>query len=412
MASDSVQDSKAMAKIGGSKWLNRNILGLGITRFFSDFGHEMATAVLPTFLVSIGGSAATLGLIEGSADAAVSLMKLVSGWYSDYINKRKPFMVLGHFLTTIGVGALFLSFSWVWVFGCRVVAWMGRGIRTPVHDATLSHSAEPKNYGKVFGFDRMMDTSGAVLGPAAAFFLIKFMPERPIFLITLIPGILCVLSITVLVKEVKMVGGERKKLLGSFKSFPTPFRLFLISALIFGLGNFADSLFILRATQLLTPTKGAVAATSLAILCYTIHNIIYAAGSYPLGALADRIGRKRLLVFGYFLTGVTSVVFIINTANVLYVGLFFAISGLAIAITDALQGTVIANLLPADIRGTGYGTLALVNSIGNFTSSALVGFLWTTISPLAGFGFSAVLLFSGTLLFIFIKGNIGEQVNA
>jgi MFS family permease len=402
-------DSKAMAKIGGSNWLNRNILGLGITRFFSDFSHEMATAVLPTFLVSIGGSAATLGLIEGSADAFVSLMKLLSGWYSDYLGKRKPFMVLGHFLTTAGIGALFLSLSWAWVFGCRVIAWMGRGIRTPVHDATLSDSAESKYYGRVFGFDRMMDTSGAVLGPAAAFFLIKFMPERPIFLITLIPGILCVLSITLLVKEVKGAGGQRKKLFGSFKSFPRQFRLFLISALIFGLGNFADSLFILRATELLTPANGAVAATSLAILFYTIHNIIYAVGSYPLGALADKIGKKTVLVFGYFLTGVVSVIFIANTDNVLYLGSCFAIAGLAIAITDALQGTVIATIMPSSIRATGYGTLALVNSIGNFTSSALVGFLWTTVSPLVGFGFSAVLLFIGTLLFIFIRGNVEEQ---
>lgn len=169
MASDSVSDAKAMAKIGGSKWLNWNILGLGITRLFSDFSHEMATAVLPTFIVSLGGSAATLGLIEGAADATVSLMKLFSGWYSDYLGKRKPFMVLGHLLTTIGVGALFLSFSTVWVFACRVIAWAGRGIRTPVHDATLSDSTEPKYYGRAFGFDRMMDTTGASWGQRAPF---------------------------------------------------------------------------------------------------------------------------------------------------------------------------------------------------------------------------------------------------
>ena len=137
-----------------------------------------------------------------------------------------------------------------------------------------------------------------------------------------------------------------------------------------------------------------------------VHSIIYAVGSYPLGALADKIGKKALLVFGYFLTGVVSLIFIVDTDNVLYLGACFAIAGLAIAITDALQGTVIATIVPSEIRGTGYGTLAVVNSIGNFTSSALVGFLWTTISPLAGFGFSAVLLFIGALLFLFIRGNV------
>lgn len=406
MASDSTPDSKAMAKIGGSKWLNRNILAMGLTSFFSDFSHEMATAVLPTFLVSIGGSAATLGLIEGSADAAISLMKLLSGWYSDYIGKRKPFAVVGYFLTTIGIGALFLSFSWVWVYGCRVVAWLGRGIRGAPRDAMLSDSAEPEYYGRVFGFHRAMDTLGAVAGPAAAFFLIKIMPERPIFLITLIPGILSFLSIALLVKDVRNAGAQRKKLIGSLQGLPRSFRLFLISALIFGLGNFADSLFILRATELLSPANGAVAATSLAILLYTIHNIIYAGASYPLGVLADKFGQKAILVFGYILTGIVSLGFIISSDNVLLLGLFFVLAGLAIAITDALQGTVLATILPSNVRGTGYGTLALLNSIGNFTSSALVGFLWTAISPLVGFGYSAVTTILGGLLLLFIRGNI------
>lgn len=180
----------------------------------------------------------------------------------------------------------------------------------------LSDSAEPKYYGRVFGFHRAMDTLGAVAGPAAAFFLIKIMPERPIFLITLIPGILSFLSIAVLVKDVKVVA-QRKKLIGSLQGLPRSFRLFLISALIFGLGNFADSLFILRATELLSPSNGVVDATSLAILLYTIHNLIYAGASYPLGALADKFGQKTILVFGYILTGIVSLGFIDYSKNTL-----------------------------------------------------------------------------------------------
>lgn len=133
-------------------WLNRNIFAMGLTSFFSDFGHEMATAILPAFLVSVGGSAALLGVIEGLADASISFMKLFSGWYSDYIGKRKPFAVIGYLLTAVGVGSFALAFSWPQVLISRVVAWLGRGTREPPRDALLVDSTLPQYYGRVFGF--------------------------------------------------------------------------------------------------------------------------------------------------------------------------------------------------------------------------------------------------------------------
>ena len=155
---------------------------------------------------------------------------------------------------------------------------------------------------------------------------------------------------------------------------------------------------ILRATQLLSPANGAVVATSLAILLYTIHNVFYAALSFPIGVIADRVGKKSLLVFGYLLTGVTSVGFILNTDNIWYLGLFFILAGLAIAITDSMEKTVAADLLPERLRGTGYGALATINGLGDFASSALVGLLWTAISPAAGFGYGAALCILGAVL--------------
>jgi MFS family permease len=387
-----------------SKWLNRNILAMGLTSFFSDFGHEMATSILPAFLVSLGGSAALLGVIEGIADASISGMKLLSGWYSDYIGKRKPFAVIGYLLTAVGVGSFSLAFSWPHVLLSRVIAWLGRGIREPPRDALLTDSTKPEFHGRVFGFHRSMDTLGAIAGPAIAFVLIKSLPLRSIFLVALIPSALAFLTITLLVKETRKGSHERAHFLVSMKGLPRNFRFFLIAVGVFGLGNFADSMLILRATELLSPASGAVMAGSLAILLYTIHNVFYAALSFPIGVLADKIGKRKILVFGYFLTGLSSVGFIFSTGNLFYLGLLFVVAGIAIAITDAMERTVAADLLPEDLRGTGYGTLATVNGIGDFASSSVVGLLWTTVSPIAGFGYGAILCTLGGILLVATKG--------
>ena len=396
-------DTSNPSAIKGQKWLNRNILALGLTSFFSDFGHEMATSILPAFLVSIGGSPALLGLIEGVSDASTSLMKLVSGWYSDRIGKRKPFASVGYFLTAAGVGAFSLAFSWPQVLLSRVIAWIGKGTREPARDALLADSTTSRYYGRVFGFHRMMDTLGAIIGPALALVFIRLMPLRPIFLLALIPSILAFVTIVLLVRE---KGGNRQEslhLFASIKNLPASFRFFLIAVGLFGLGNFADSMLILRATELMTPTKGAAVATGLAILLYTFHNISYAAFSFPGGILADKIGKRTLLSIGYFLTGVVSLGFILNVASLSYLVPLFLIAGIAIAITDAMERAIAADLLPENLRGTGYGTLATVNGIGDFASSAVVGLLWTSVSPLAGFGYGAVMTIIGASSLIAIR---------
>ena len=380
-----------------NKWLNRNILAMGWTSFFSDFGHEMATAVLPAFLVSIGGSAALLGLIEGLADASTSLMKVLSGWYSDYIGRRKPFAVLGYFLTGLGVGSIALAFSWPHVLLSRVVAWIGRGTREPPRDAMLADSTQPQYYGRAFGFHRALDTLGAIVGPATAFFLIKAIPIRSVFLVALIPSTFAFLTIAIFVQDRKRKS-ERTSLVTSIKNLPRGFRFFLIAVGLFGLGNFADSMLILRATELLSPISGAIVAGSMAILLYTLHNLFYAALSFPIGVIADRFGKKTILALGYLLTGIAAIGFIFNMSSLLYLGMFFVLAGIAIAVTDALERTVAADLLPENLRGTGYGTLAAINGVGDFASSTVVGLLWTAVSPAAGFGYGAALCILGAVL--------------
>jgi MFS family permease len=392
-------------KTSKNKWLNRNIFAMGLTSFFSDFGHEMATAILPAFLVSVGGSAALLGVIEGIADASISGMKVLSGWYSDYIGKRKPFTVIGYFLTALGVGSFALAFSWPHVLLSRVVAWLGRGTREPPRDAMLADSTKPEYYGRVFGFHRGMDTLGAIAGPAIAFFLVKSMALRSIFLVALVPSVLAFLTIVLFVRESRKNNHEgHAPFLVSMKGLPRDFRFFLIAVGVFGLGNFADSMLILRATELLSPVNGAVIAGSLAILLYTIHNVFYAVLSFPIGVLADKFGKREILIFGYLLTGLSALGFIFTIGNLFYLGLLFVVAGIAIAITDALERTVAADLLPENLRGTGYGTLATVNGIGDFASSSVVGLLWTAISPAVGFGYGAALCMLGATLLFATRG--------
>lgn len=376
---------------------------MGLTSLLSDFGHEMTTAILPAFLASFGGTAALLGLIEGFADAATSLGKVFSGWYSDHTGTKKPFMNIGYLLTAVGVGSLGFATSWIFVFVSRVGAWAGRGIRDTTKDALLLDSSVPQNYGKVFGFNRSMDTIGAVLGPAIAVFLIKFLPIRPIFFIAFIPSILAFITVFFFVNEKRKKNEDHPQMIASLKGLPRSFHWYLLALGIFGLGDFADSILILRATDLLKEVNTAVVAGSLAILLYTIHNIFYAGLSYPVGAMGDKLGKRKFLIIGFLLTGISSLGFINNSHNIFYLGFFFALAGIAIAICDGMEDAVAGDLLPKQLRGTGYGILAAVNGIGDFVSSTGVGFLWTVISPLAGFGYGALFTICGAIMLFRIR---------
>jgi len=380
------------------KWFNKNVWGMGLASLLSDASHEMATAILPMFLATIGASAAALGAIEGLADAASSFVKLWSGWYSDRIGKRKAIAVTGYVITGISKATFALATLWQHVLIGRVVGWMGRGLRGPVRDAMLADSVPPEAYGRAFGFHRAMDTAGAVLGPFLALIFIKYFSLRAIFMITLIPGLLSAAAIAFLVKDRYRTPNHAMKFFKNVADTPRSFKLFLGGVFIFGMGDFAHTLLILRATQILTPAYGVAKAGSLAISLYVVHNILYALSAYPVGALSDKLGRRELLALGYLLSGVMCIGFILAPPGFGYLLILFVLGGIYIAVEDALEGSTAAELLPEEVRGTGYGMLATVNGIGDFVSSLVVGFLWSTVSPAAGFGYAAGLSILGALV--------------
>jgi MFS family permease len=372
-------------------WLNRNVIGMGIASLFSDLSHETATAVLPMFLVSIGSSAAALGTIEGFADAISSFAKLGAGWYSDKTTRRKPIAVAGYFLTGIAKGAYAMATSSYHILIARSVGWFGRGIRSPVRDAMLADSVEPLTYGRAFGFHRAADTLGAVMGPLVAFLLAGTMGYRQVFLVTLIPGLLAVAAFAILVKERPRLPNHHLRLWKTINTLPKGYKMYLIGVGIFGLGDFAHTLLILRASSVLTTAHGALEAGRLALLLYVFHNVLYALMSYPVGALSDKIGKRGLLAIGYLVSAVMCIGFILAIPKFWYLAVLFALGGVYIAAQDALEGAIAAELLPEDTRGTGYGVLATINGLGDFLSSIVVGFLWTAVAPWAGFTYSAIL---------------------
>ena len=387
----SEQASELTSKTAPKGWLNRNILGMGLASLFSDWNHEMATAILPVFLSTVlGAPAFALGFIEGVADGVSTLFQIWSGWYSDRIGKRKGLAILGYAITAGAKATFALATVWWHVLIGRTVGWIGWSIRSPVRDALLTEATTPATVGRAFAFHRTLDTLGAILGPLTATLLMAHVSLRTIFLISLIPGLCAVLAIVFLVKE-----HPRQKIVihpwASLKALPQDFRKFLLPVGIFGISNFAPTLLILRAQDLLTPSLGTMAASGFAIGLYTFSNIVYAVVAYPIGMLADRIGKQIILSAGFALFGLLCLGFIFADSRKWLLVLLFALSGIYTAIIESAQPTLASELMREDQHGTGFGLMSAVDGLGDFLSSISMGILWTLISPNAGFAAAAVL---------------------
>jgi MFS family permease len=392
-------------------WLNRDVVGMTITSFLSDAGHEMVTAVLPGFLGTIGVAAAALGWIEGVSDVSASFVKLGAGWYSDRIDHRKPIVSIGYFLTGTALALFAAAISWPLVLLGRVISWIGRGIRSPLRDAMLAESVPPAARGKAFGLHRAGDTVGAVVGPPIGVGLLAILPApnasapyRSIFLLSLIPGLASVLSFVLLVRERHRPGNRNLRFWAAVRDLPKPYTRFLQGVGVFGLGDFSHTLLILAAMQLLTPAYGPVRAAQIAALLYVLRNVLYAGASLPIGVLADRMDKTKLLATGYLLGVLTAAsmasLMSLNVPSVVQLAFIFALAGIYIAVEDALEGAIPADMVPSESRGTAYGLMGTVNGFGDFGASVLVGTLWTTVSPAAAFDCVGALMLAGTLVIL------------
>jgi MFS family permease len=382
-------------------WLNRTVLGVGLTSLFSDWSHEIATAVLPAFLAAIGAGPAWLGAIEGVSDGLSSFAKLAAGHYTDRLKHRKPLVVIGYAVTALATASFGLATHAIDILFGRVLAWLGRGVRSPAKKALLAADVPPSAYGRAFGFERLMDTVGAIAGPLTALWLLRVTNHeyRAVFLWTLLPGMLAVLCFWILVRERPM--GDRKQVsfVTGLRALPGYFRRFLLGVGIFGAGDFSHTLLILYATRMLAPTHGMAWAASVAVGLYTLHNVFYAGSAYVSGWLSDHVThRKAVLAGGYAVGGVTAILLATGTHSLWWLAAIFVIAGVYVGTEEALEDSLAAELLPKEQHGMAFGTLAAVNAVGDFLSSVIVGVLWAEVSVKAAFTFSAVLFFAGTIL--------------
>jgi MFS family permease len=382
------------------QWLNRTVLGIGLASLFSDWSHEMATSVMPAFLATMGVAAFWLGLIEGVSDGLSSFAKMASGYYTDKLRRRKPVAVMGYLVTALGTASFGLATAAWHVLLARSFAWLGRGVRTPVRKAMLAGAVTKETYGRAFGFERMMDTLGAIAGPASAFFLLgMFHHHYPLlFAVTLIPSLIAVALISLLVREKDRKPVAHVSFGEQLRMLPPSFRKFLVAVGLFGAGDFAHTLLILLATQKLAPELGAAKAASIAVGLYVLHNVFYAGFAFVAGWLADHFRKNLVLATGYALAAVMALAIIFLPLMVWTLGVIFILGGVYVAFEETLEDSFCAELVGEEHHGMAFGTLATVNGVGDFLSSIIVGVLWTAFGTQVAFGYSAVLFLAGSCL--------------
>jgi MFS family permease len=389
-----------------SGWLNRTVLGVGLTSLFSDWSHETATAVLPAFLAAIGAGPAWLGVIEGVADGLSSFAKLAAGHYTDQLKRRKPLAVFGYAFTAIATASFGIATHAFHVLLGRSAAWLGRGVRSPAKKALLAADVPADAYGRAFGLERLMDTLGAILGPLTALWILQATGHsyRTVFLWTLLPGLIAAACFWLLVRERPVERKEPKSFLLGLRALPAEFRRFLLAMGIFGAGDFSHTLLILYATKMLAAEYGMARAASMAVILYTLHNVFYAGSAYVSGWLSDHVPhRKIVLAAGYGLAVVTALLLCTATHSLWLLGGIFVLAGLYIGTEEALEDSVAAEMMPREQHGMAFGTMAAVNAVGDFLSSLLVGALWSAFGVGAAFAASAVLFAAGAILILRLK---------
>jgi len=403
-----MRDAASTAARGAPRtgWLNRTVLGIGLASLFSDWSHEIATTVLPLFLGTIGASAAWLGAIEGISDGVASFAKMASGYWADRLRKRKGIAIAGYVMTAAGTASIGLAMTASQVLAARAFAWLGRGIRTPVRKALLASVVTPQTYGRAFGFERMMDTLGAILGPATAWLLLdRWHPGYAnLFALTLVPGLIAVVAMALIVRERARPRVERVSFRNSVKALPRQFRRFAAAVGLFGLGDFAHTLLILLAMQSLTPRFGAAQATAVAAGLYVLHNVLYAGCSMGAGWLADRFDKGRLLSLGYLLAAIATLLIVVLPLDVWALAVVFALAGVSVAIVETLEDSFCAELVVESSHGMAFATVATINGVGDFVSSTALGLLWTAFGHALAFAFSAALLLAGAATMWFVAG--------
>lgn len=371
------------------KNIPKAVVILGLISFFTDFASEMLYPVTPIFLTAVLGSSMTIvGIIEGVAEVTAGLLKGYFGTLSDRIGKRSIFVIVGYGISGIVKPLPGILPSITTVIFSRTTDRIGKGIRTAPRDALLS-SYSNNNTGAIFGFHRAMDTLGAVIGPLMAILILYFFPKNYtlIFLLAFIPSLFAIIF-TFVVKDVPSKSFQKKEnVLSKFWSAASKeYKIILILLTAFSFVNSSDVFLILR-------SQNISHSDSAAILGYVFYNFIYALSSYPIGALADKLGKKRIFVVGLLIFSFVYFVFAFNKEP-LIVWLCFALYGIYAASTEGVAKAWVSDIIEFKFRGSAIGLLTTLTSLGVMCGSIVTGILWDQ------FGATIPFLISSTVSFI------------
>lgn len=379
--------------------LEKNIFFTGLTSFFTDTSSKMVYSVMPLFLLSMGSSKTTISLIEGIAESTASLVKALSGLWSDKIGKKKPFMVIGYGLTAIITPIYAFVFSPIQVLYFRFVERVGKGLRTAPRDSLISSSTSKSTMGKSFGFQKAMDNSGAIIGPLIAFLCLKFLPINygNIFLLATIPALFGVITIILFIKEPKVetisddgIVKEKKKV--SLRNLPKKYYFFLGVVFLFSLGNSTDTLLLIKTYE--TGIDKAYVP-----FIYMIFNSVSVLLAIPIGKLSDRIGRSKLIIAGFLVYTIVYLGFgVFNSLNVFV--LLFVLYGLYSALVDGSQKALVSDLVSFELKGSGFGLYHAIIGISLLPASLIAGKLYDNVNSSAPFYFGAIMAFSAAMLMI------------
>ncbi len=393
--------------------LPKTVVTLGIVSLLNDVSSEMIYPLLPFFLrEQLKASIAFVGLVEGVAETTASLLKLASGWLSDRIGRHKLLTFVGYTLSSVTRPLLAASTAAWQVLGLRFIDRVGKGVRTSPRDALLANACDENIRGMAFGFHRAMDHLGAALGPLLATAVLFFAPGnyRLVFALAAVPAILSLFALWFGVKEAGVKAGlsvaqennSPTELSGQFKlvkvwqELPVKFRWYLGTVLLFTLSNSSDAFLLLRAKDAGVPEK------AIPLLWTWLHIIKSATGTHG-GILSDKIGRVRAIVLGWLVyAGVYAAFAFLQ--NSWQVWLAFTVYGLYFGLTEGAERALVADLLPVEKRGTGYGAFHFIVGVGMMPASVLFGLIWQLFGFQTAFLFGAALsLFASVLLITTVR---------
>jgi MFS family permease len=370
------------------KVITRPILIVSLVSLLTDVASEMLYPIMPMFLTSIGFTVVGIGILEGFVEAFAGVSKGYFGHYSDRIGRRVPFIRAGYGLSALAKPLMaFLTFP-PGIFLLRTVERLGKGIRTSARDAYLSDLTTPEHKGKVFGFHRSMDTLGAALGPVIALVVLHFLPEnyRLLFVISVVPGILAVLF-TFMIRERKAaIRQEGKKSFFAFleywKKAPKAYKILVPGLLAFTLFNSSDAFLLLA-------LKSRGFGDTQVIGFYIFFNLVYAASSFPIGILSDRIGQKTVLISGLALFALVYGFFGFATESWQF-GILFLIYGLYSSSSEGISKALISNISNRENTATALGFYNSFASVCTLAGSSLTGLIWSVSSMTTAFLISGI----------------------